>query len=145
MENKGSPVTDDKQTSDITRPELRNPEGAIPLLIAAFGLPTREVQLQAVQKVIKIGKPAVRPLIQALASDEEQIWHLALAALIKIGEPAVDDLVAALVDRNDRVRFLAAAALKKIDLIQPGNPSWTLMMYEYEQFLKHQPATTSEF
>lgn len=139
-------MTNDNQSSDITRPELRNPEGVVPLLIAAFKLPTREVQLQAVQKIIKIGKPAVRPLIRALANDDEQIWHLALAALIKIGEPAVDDLVAALVDRNDRVRFLAAAALKKIDLIHPGNPSWRLMMYEYDQFLKHQPTTpTPEF
>jgi HEAT repeat protein len=139
-------VTDDKQISDITRPELRNPEGAIPLLIAAFKLPTREVQLQAVQKLIKIGKPAVRPLIRALANEDERVWHLALGTLIKIGEPAVDDLVAALVDRHEQVRFLAAAALKKIDRIHPGNPSWRLMMYEYDQFLKHQPTTpTPEF
>ena len=62
-------------------------------------------------EAVKLGEPAVEPLINALKSR----WEAAAAeALVKIGEPAVEPLIHALKDEDSDVRAAAAMALGKI-------------------------------
>ena len=62
-------------------------------------------------EAVKLGEPAVEPLINALKSR----WEAAAAeALVKIGEPAVEPLINALKDEDSSVRRKAAEALGEI-------------------------------
>jgi HEAT repeat protein len=59
---------------------------------------------------VKIGAPAVEPLIAALKGRDSDV-RPAAGALAKIGAPAVEPLIAALKDPNSDVRKAAAGAL----------------------------------
>ncbi len=69
------------------------------------------VALQEWDKAVKLGEPAVKPLIKALG--DEDVRKNAAGALVKIGEPAVEPLIKALGDKDGEVRKNAAEALKK--------------------------------
>jgi HEAT repeat protein len=68
-----------------------------------------------VEILSKAGKPAVRPLINALDADEPLIRRQAADALGRIGDPqAVEPLIATLNDRDLLVRAHAVQALGRI-------------------------------
>jgi HEAT repeat protein len=63
---------------------------------------------------VKIGAPAVEPLIAALKDGDSDVRQAAAGALGAIGAPAVKPLIAALKDGHKWVRKAAAGALGKI-------------------------------
>ncbi|MCT7951431.1 HEAT repeat domain-containing protein [Ancylothrix sp. C2] len=64
-----------------------------------------------IEKLAKIGTPAVPQLIKALESDNVAVRQGAVSALRTIGEPAVPSLIKAFQSKNVRVRWSAADAL----------------------------------
>jgi HEAT repeat protein len=74
--------------------------------------PQKEVRAEAMQGLVKIGKPAVRSCIQSLQDGDWRIRYRAAEALGLIGDPeAYPALVAALADVRDHVRYMAAKGL----------------------------------
>lgn len=69
---------------------------------------------EIVDRLGKLGSPAVPTLINALQSENLQIRQGAAVALGKIGQPAIPDLIKALHSKNQRVRWHDAAALGDI-------------------------------
>ncbi len=65
----------------------------------------------AVEALVKIGAPAVTPLIVALKAENRKIRQGAAGALEKIGAPAVTPLIVALNDEDKNIRQGAAQAL----------------------------------
>ncbi|MCP4695954.1 MAG: hypothetical protein GY862_03755 [Gammaproteobacteria bacterium] len=88
---------------------------AVEPLIAA--LKDSEVRQAAVDALVKIGEPAVVPLIAEFKDSE--VRQAAVDALVKIGQPAVEPLIAVLKDSDKDVREVAADVLEKIGW-QPG-------------------------
>lgn len=72
------------------------------------------VRAAAAEALVKIGQPAVAPLIAALGTVDDSANAAAVDALVKIGRPAVEPLVAALKHSRSDVREAAAAALGQI-------------------------------
>ncbi|MER3501614.1 MAG: PBS lyase [Candidatus Fervidibacterota bacterium] len=68
----------------------------------------------AIEALVKIGEPAVEPLIEALRDRDWEVRWAAAYALGKIGKPAVEPLIEALRDRDGKVRRAAADALGAI-------------------------------
>ncbi len=87
-------------------------EDAIPALIAALG--NDAVQAGAAATLVRMGKPAVPPLIAALASGDEEVRFGALYALREIGDVAVPFLVGALEAPDGETRRSAATVLNEI-------------------------------
>ena len=69
------------------------------------------VRQAAAEALVKIGAPAVEPLIAALKDESFSVRQAAAEALGKIGAPAVEPLIAALKDQNSWARAAAAQAL----------------------------------
>jgi HEAT repeat protein len=68
-----------------------------------------------VEVLTKAGKPAVKPLIEALEADDPLIRRQAADALGRIGDPrAVEPLIATLKDRDSLIRGHAVQALGRI-------------------------------
>ena len=91
---------------------------AVPALIGALEDSCEPVRRNAIYALGAIGKPAVEPLVDALAAekeafDMEPILHICDAAhgLAAIGASAVPALVTALKDERENVRASAAYAL----------------------------------
>ena len=81
------------------------------------------MERKLVEQVVKIGEPAIKPLISELSNPKfdptlefsYRRWQYNMAeTLAKIDKPAVKSLVAALKDSNADVRMVAARALGKI-------------------------------
>jgi len=95
---------------------------AIPFLIGMFvdgtpvaGRPLNFPGKEATKALVKIGKPAVQPLIAALKDENLYVRLNAAKALGNITDPrAVEPLIAALKDENRWVRKNVAEALVKI-------------------------------
>ena len=74
---------------------------------------------EAIRKLIKIGEPAVMPLIEdGLASEKPQVRWYAKRILASIGTPAKEQLKKALSHRNPNV---ARGASEALDLILKGD------------------------
>ncbi len=87
-------------------------EDEIRELIGELG--TDQYRTRAAQgDLVRIGKPAVIPLIQALKDEDWRVRDAALKTLGKIGKPAVPALVNALKDQ--RLRLIAIVTLGEID------------------------------
>ena len=91
---------------------------AVPALVDALKDRYEPVRRNAIYALGAIGEPAVKPLIDALDSEEEAfdmepILHICDAAhgLAAIGAPAVSELITALQDARENVRASAAYAL----------------------------------
>jgi len=69
------------------------------------------VQWRAGEALVKIGEPAVEPLMAALKDGDFDVRWRAAEALGKIGEPAVEPLIAAHKAGDSDVRWQAARAL----------------------------------
>ncbi len=79
--------------------------------------------LELERELVKIGKPAVRPLITALNSKHEKVCKLAVEVLGAIGKPAVVPLINALESEDAKVRKRAAESLGRIGDKQAVEPS----------------------
>ena len=100
---------------------------AVPALVDALEDDYEPMRRNAIYALGAIGKPAVQPLIDALAAekeafDMEPILHICDAAhgLAAIGAPAVPALIAALQDERENVRASAAYALGEMGLVAAG-------------------------
>lgn len=94
--------------------EIRDPK-AIEPLIKKLGDPLHEIWQATVEALIKMGEPAVEPLIQALKDEKWDVRAGAARSLGGIGDnKAVEPLIQALKDRNLTVRIHATEALVKI-------------------------------
>lgn len=82
---------------------------AIAPLINALGSNNSNVRQGAADVLVKIGKPAIAPLINALGSYDPQVRQGAADALVKIGKPAIAPLIALL--GNDDYYLVEGAAL----------------------------------
>lgn len=93
----------------------RQPEpDVVPGLIVDLQNPDPEVSGKANLALIRIGEPAVPPLVEMLKSDDVRIRTLAVTAFWGLGDrgrAAVPALAAALGDPVDSVRAAAAMAL----------------------------------
>ena len=75
----------------------------------------QSIQLMAFYALVKIGEPAIDPLILALNDSNSSVRCYAADALGEIGDPrAVDPLNDALEDEDGDVREAATEALEKI-------------------------------
>jgi hypothetical protein len=73
------------------------------------------VGADSVAALVKIGTPAVEPLIKAMVGDGKKIHRRAIESLGKIGDSrAVEPLIQALEDEDGDVRKSAVEALKKL-------------------------------
>jgi len=90
------------------------PAPNIPGLIADLTNPDPEVSGRANLTLIRLGEPAVPPLVELLQSDDVRLRTLAATTLFGLGEKgraAVPALVATLGDAEASVRLTAAMAL----------------------------------
>lgn len=85
---------------------------AIPALIAALG--NDAVQAGAAATLVRMGEPAVPPLIAALARGDDEVRFGVLYALREIGDAAVPFLVEALDAPDGETRRSAASVLKDL-------------------------------
>jgi len=94
-------------------------ERAVAVLIAALADGDREVQHQAVNRLVDLGSPAARKLADALGSGGAQTRLWAARILGRLGSAASGELASllrALEDENADVREAAAFALCRLDL-----------------------------
>jgi len=95
--------------------EIGDKRAVKPLIPALQGELDTEVTLYAMQTLIKIGEPAVKPLIQALKRKDSGVQARAAEALGEIGDKrAVKPLIQALKDEDPYVQGIAADALLQI-------------------------------
>jgi HEAT repeat protein len=87
-------------------------EDAIPALIAALG--NDAVQAGAAATLVRMGEPAVPPLITALARGDDEVRFGALYALREIGDATVPFLVEVLDAPDGEIRRSAASVLREI-------------------------------
>ncbi|MFZ3385591.1 MAG: HEAT repeat domain-containing protein [Candidatus Hydromicrobium sp.] len=93
-------------------------------LIRALKYKDKDVRWEAVEALVKIGKPAVELLIEALKDEDWHVRGRAAVALGNIGDGrAVGPLIKALKDKDSDVRMRAAEALVKI-----GEPAVELLI-----------------
>ena len=83
-------------------------------------------------ELVKMGEPAVEPLIHALKDEDSGVRREAIKTLVKIGEPAVEPLIQALKDEDSDVRRGAAWALGKIGDERAVEPLTEALEDEYQ-------------
>jgi len=93
---------------------------AVEPLIAAFM--NKLLTENAIETLVKIGAPAVEPLIAALKDENWRTRWAAAKTLGQIGAPAVEAIIAALRDSNRTVREAADSALRQICDIRAAKP-----------------------
>ena len=95
---------------------------AIKPLINAL-VETWYIQRKAEDALVRIGSPAVEPLIRALEKEKVPVRCEVAKVLAKVGDrQAVEPLIKALEDENSRVRATAAEALGKIGDLRAAKP-----------------------
>ena len=72
------------------------------------------LRFPAAEALVPIGREAVPPLVEALATKQCDVRCLAIKTLVEIGDAAVPQLLKALKEKNLRVRKCAAEALSEI-------------------------------
>jgi HEAT repeat protein len=88
---------------------------AVQNLLGALHDPDKGVRAQTMQALVKLGTPAVNPLLGLLADQHWVIRYRATEALGLIGDPrAVTPLTNLLSDEKDHVRYMAAKGLGRI-------------------------------
>jgi HEAT repeat protein len=81
---------------------------AIPALVAALGDRDIEVAKYAARSLVKFGKEATAPLLEALQAPSEQTRHYAVRALGEIQDPRSADTLLAMAGKVDRAVHLWA-------------------------------------
>lgn len=85
---------------------------SLEILLISFNDPDYYMRLNAIDGLVKIGKPAVKPLIEALKNDDPTMRMYAAETLGKIGDVrALKPLVSLLEDEDATVRIYAINAL----------------------------------
>ena len=94
--------------------ELADPR-TVNHLVHALGDEYSKVRRKAISALVRIGAPAVEPLMQALGSDQEKIRGYAAACLGQIRDPrAKHALLALLDDEDENVRRRAIRSIKDL-------------------------------
>jgi HEAT repeat protein len=88
---------------------------AILYLIGAFRKTWEGIDAYCAEALVKIGKPAVKPLLQAIDSQDLNTRYWSIEALGQIGDSrAVEPLITLLTDRDAIIRYSATKALGTI-------------------------------
>ncbi|MGM0487656.1 MAG: HEAT repeat domain-containing protein [Planctomycetota bacterium] len=98
--------------------DVASSDTALDGLVMGLNDPVKTVRLQAVDSLVKIGKPALPVLIEALESSEVQTRRYATLAIGKLGllaADAVPALESRLNDPDKQVRELAQRVLERLD------------------------------
>lgn len=97
----------------------------IAILIKGLYNPDKESRADMVQKIVKYGEEAVKPLLALLKDSDWRIRYRAAEALglIKSHEP-IQELIQACDDKKDHVRYMAA---KSLGIIQDKQAVETLI------------------
>lgn len=78
----------------------------------------------AMLAVLRIGRPAVLPLIEALKSGNDLLRHNALEALVQIGDRRAGAAIADMAnDPSQGVRMVAARGMEKLGIPQSADPA----------------------
>jgi HEAT repeat protein len=90
--------------------------GAVDGLIRVLGRRERTLQTAASQALVRIGAPAVRPLLETFKDRNlrRRVHNQVLRIIVDIKGRAVEPLLAALEDENQHVRAYAVALLGKL-------------------------------
>jgi HEAT repeat protein len=72
------------------------------------------VDKPAIDALVKIGNPGMKPLVAALDNRDKKVCQAVTETLVKIGKPAIEPLIAATKDEKISVRELAVELLGKI-------------------------------
>jgi HEAT repeat protein len=95
--------------------QVGDPRAVEPLIATLEHWGDADVRKAAAEALVKIGAPAVEPLIAALKDEVERVRKAAAETLVKIGAPAVEPLIAAWRDSSNwHVRQAAVGALGQI-------------------------------
>lgn len=113
------PLADDRKRWCVAETLAAIGDGAIPALIAALG--DNEAQAGAAATLVRIGGPAVSPLIAVLAGGDGEVQFGAHYALREIGNKAVPLLVEALDAPDGGVRSSAAEILRELEWRPPND------------------------
>jgi len=88
---------------------------AVLYLINAFRKTWEGIDAYCAEALVKIGKPAVKPLLQAIDSQDLNTRYWSIEALGQIGDSrAVEPLIALLSDRDATIRYGSTKALGAI-------------------------------
>lgn len=88
------------------------PEQNVDYLVAGLASRNAGERQAAREALVKVGRPAVPPLLEALGADEQHLRWEAAKTLAGIAHPAAaEGLVEALGDRDGDVRWVVAEAL----------------------------------
>lgn len=93
--------------------ELGDPR-AVGTLIFALGDKDFYTRLAAKDALVKIGLPAVEPLLSVLKVADSEMRRFAEEAIVKIGLPAVEALISTLRDKDSSVRWDVSVLLRRI-------------------------------
>lgn len=89
--------------------------GTIDELVSKLGDKSRRIRRDVEKELVKIGEPAVEPLIHSLKDDCESVRWMAVTTLGRIGDArTVEPLIQAFKDEAFLVRWYASSALMKI-------------------------------
>ncbi|MEW5910156.1 MAG: HEAT repeat domain-containing protein [Thermodesulfobacteriota bacterium] len=89
---------------------------AVPVLLKSMGSDDFGLQQASLEALIKIGKPAVTPLIQIAMEDNPQTGELASEALIGIGAPSAEALLPFLGDKDEGKKLKSVMLLTRLGL-----------------------------
>jgi HEAT repeat protein len=96
---------------------------AIPYLIRAFSKTWEGIDAYCAEALVKIGRPAVMPLLQVIEDSNSNARYWSIEALGEVGDTrAVEPLIALLTDKDVIIRYSAAKALGAIGDSRAFNP-----------------------
>jgi HEAT repeat protein len=88
---------------------------AIPYLVSSFSKTWEGIDAYCAEALVKIGRPAVMPLLQVIEGPDLNTRYWSIEALGEIGDTrAVEPLITLLTDKDVIVRYSAAKALGAI-------------------------------
>ena len=100
-----------------------SPTRAVPYLISAFSKTWAGIDAYCAEALVKIGRPAVMPLLRVIEGPDSNARYWSIEALGDIGDTrAVEPLIALLADNDVIIRYGAAKALGAIGDFRAFNP-----------------------
>jgi HEAT repeat protein len=109
----GDPDPDVRQAAIQTLERCWDSE-SLHIIVGALGHSDEAVRALVQEVLVRIGAPAVGPLIDAFTDRNTELRGRAAEILIAIGRPAVESLIQTLQDPSDLVRWRAARTLGSI-------------------------------
>lgn len=97
--------------------------------------PHRYIQYRAKEELIKIGKPAVEPLIVSLKNKDKSVLWEVIGALGEIKDrQAVEPLIVFLHDKDVEIRYSAAEALEKLNWMPKNDKEKISFLIAYQKW-----------